>query len=81
MMEKKAIQKRSHHYNVVSVYTITTYESVTDAGSIGKIPSPGERVAPKGSGEECGRSCWMGWNLKACSGVVFYDQPMSRSVR
>ena len=22
---------------------------------IGKIPSPGERVAPKGSGEECGR--------------------------
>ena len=26
-----------------------------DAAGIGKIPSPGGRVAPKGSEEECGR--------------------------
>ena len=34
----------------------TMNESPSRCGSSGKIPSPGERVAPKGSGEECGRT-------------------------
>ena len=30
---------------------------------IGKIPSPGGRVAPKGSGEECGRKAESSYNI------------------
>ena len=32
-----------------------------------KIPSPGGRVAPKGSGEECGRQGWITGNPKTYS--------------
>ena len=37
----------------------TMNERPSRCGSSGKIPSPGGRVAPKGSGEECGRQAGM----------------------
>ena len=48
-------------------------------GSIGKIPSPGERVAPKGSGEEFGRQPAMTVNEKTFSSVASCVQPVQSS--
>ena len=43
------------------------------------IPSPGGRVAPKGSGEECGRQLTMIGNVKTYSCVASCVQPAQRS--
>ena len=51
----------------------------------GKIPSPGERVAPKGSGEECGRKpkslyritdLFRGWKSYLAAGLWVPGHPM-----
>ena len=56
-----------------------TVRRLLRCGSIGKIPSPGERVAPKGSGEEFGRQPAMTVNEKTFSSVASCVQPVQRS--